>query len=111
MRELGELDSYSQEFSKRGVRVIVASVDGREDTEKTQQRFGHLIVLGDPEHKLTEAIKALHAGAGPGHTDIAAPTTLLLDKSGKVCWTFRPDNVLVRLTPAELLGAVDEHLK
>lgn len=110
MRELGELDSQSAEFSKRGVRIVAVSVDDLEETAKTQQRFPHLIVLGDPEKKLTEAIHALHARAGPGGADVAAPTTLLLDKSGTVRWVFRPDNVIVRLTPNELLSAIDEHL-
>ena len=111
MRELGELDSRFAEFANRGVPIVAVSVDGQEDTAKTQQRFPHLIVWGDPEHRLTNAVAALHRGKGPGGSDIAAPTTLLLDKTGLVCWTFRPERIIVRLTPDELLAAVDEHLK
>jgi peroxiredoxin len=111
MRELGELDSRFAEFANRGVRIVAVSVDGQEDTARTQQRFPHLVVWGDPEHRLTNAVAALHEGKGPGHSDIAAPTTILLDKTGVVRWTFRPEHVIVRLTPDEVLAAVDEHLK
>lgn len=110
MHELGELEAAYPEFEKRGVRLVVLSVDDQETTKRTQQKFPHLIVLADPEHKTTDAFQALHPGAGPGHTDIAAPTTWLLDATGTVRWAFRPDQVLVRLTPPELLAKVDEHL-
>jgi peroxiredoxin len=110
MIELGELDNHFADFSQRGVRLIVVSVDDRENTEKTQHRFPNLIVLGDPERKLTEAIHALHERAGPGQSDVAAPTTLLLDEAATVRWAFRPGRVIVRLQPGELLEEVDAHL-
>ena len=39
------------------------------------------------------------------------PTTFLVDGSGNVRWLFRPERFLVRLSPAELLAAVDANLQ
>jgi peroxiredoxin len=110
MRELGELEKRHADFAKRGVRIVAVSVDDREATELTQRQVPDLIVLGDPDHKTTEAFQAIHAGKGPGGKDIAAPTTFLFDATGTVRWVFRPERVIVRLSPDELLAAVDQHL-
>lgn len=110
MKELGELESQIGEFEKRGVRIVAVSVDDREQTEQTQRQFPHLVVLGDPERKMTAAFHAIHEKAGLDRSDIAAPTTLLLDSNGTVRWTFRPDRVIARQSPADLLAAVDNHL-
>jgi len=40
-----------------------------------------------------------------------SPTTILVDRRGQVRWVFRPTRFINRLTPAELLAAVDEHLR
>jgi peroxiredoxin len=110
MMELGELDSQFADFTQRGVRLIAVSVDDLESSEQTQRRFPNLIVLADPERQLTEAIQAMHRGAGPGRSDVAAPTTLLLDETATVRWAFRPDRVIVRLKPRELADEIDAHL-
>src|SRR5579862_9873545 len=107
MQELGELDRRHEDFTQRGLRVVAVSVDGLDDTAKMQQRFPHLIVLGDPQHSLTDAVHALHVGAGPALSDIATPTTFLLDAQATVRWTFRADRLMVRLTPDQLLSAID----
>jgi peroxiredoxin len=110
LRELGELEKRHADFVKRGLRIVAVSVDDREATELTQRLVPHLTVLGDPDRKMTEAFQAMHPGKGPGGSDIAAPTTFLLDSTGTVRWVFRPERVIVRLSPDELLAAVDEHL-
>jgi len=110
MQELGELDKHQADFAGRGVRLIAVSVDDQEHTAQTQRRFPNLIVLGDAEHKMTAAFQAIHERAGPHGDDIAAPTTFLLDSAGTVRRVIRPERVIVRLTPAELLAEVDQHL-
>ena len=42
--------------------------------------------------------------------DTNAPTTLLLDGAGTVRWFRRPERIIARLSPAELLAAMDETL-
>lgn len=110
MVELGELENRAVDFAQRNVRLIAVSVDGLEDTARTQSRFLHLIALSDANHQMTDAIHAMHAGVGPGGSDVAAPTTLLMDGSAKIRWVFRPNKIIVRLKPDELLAAVDQHL-
>ncbi len=49
----------------------------------------------------------IHEKMGLNQTDTNAPTTFLIDGAGKVRWLFRPDAFVVRLTPDELLAAID----
>lgn len=59
---------------------------------------------------MCQALQVMHPGAGYDGGDVAAPTTILVDGQGTVRWLFRPDRFLKRLSPAELLAAIDEHL-
>jgi hypothetical protein len=49
-------------------------------------------------------------GREPAGSDTAAPTTFLVDGNGSVRWTFRPDRILTRLSPSELLAAIDKEM-
>lgn len=40
-----------------------------------------------------------------------APTTILIDRTGLVRWVGRKDRYIERLTPADVLAAVDQHLR
>jgi peroxiredoxin len=110
MIELGELEKHQADFAQRNVQVVAASVDGLEDSQKTQEKFPHLLVVADPDRKLVSAADVIHHGAGPKGENVAAPTTLLIDRHGDVQWLFRPSRVIERLAPADLLSAVDKHL-
>jgi peroxiredoxin len=109
--ELGELEKHHAEFAKREARIVVASVDGLGDTQKTQIDFKHLIVLSDEQQSLVKALDAVHSRAGPKEEDIAAPTTLLIDRNGRIVWTFRPKRHIERTAVKDLLAAVDKHLR
>jgi peroxiredoxin len=110
MIELGQLEAHWQEFEKRGVRVVVVSVEGQEEAEATQAQFPHLVVVSDAQRKLADAVDVIHPHSAPDGGDTAAPTTILLDGDGTVRWTFRPERVLTRLSPAELLAAIDREM-
>jgi peroxiredoxin len=110
MIELGELEAHHADFAKRNVQLVVASVDGQEDSQKTQAKFPDLLVVSDPKQNLVSAAEVLHPKAGPHGEDVAAPTTFVIDRQGKVQWLFRPSRVIERLSPADLLAAVDKHL-
>jgi hypothetical protein len=58
---------------------------------------------------LTEAASLLHPHAGPSGSDIAMPTTILVDRRGRVRWLYRPPAVVSRLSPDEVLQAIDRH--
>jgi peroxiredoxin len=111
MIELVQLEKSHDEFARRNVHIVVVSQESREDAAQTQAQFPHLIVVADADRKLIAAAGVLHEGANPHGGDAAAPTTILIDRGGVVRWLFRPDVYLTRLSPAELLAAVDEHLK
>jgi peroxiredoxin len=89
----------------------VASVDDQSESQKTQTDFPHLTVIADPGRSLCSAFDVLQKGAGPKGEDVAGPTTFLIDRQGVVRWVFRPDRFITRLTPAQLLAAVDQHVK
>jgi hypothetical protein len=59
--------------------------------------------VADHDHKLIDAAAVLH-------NDVAAPTTILVDKHGVVRALFRPTNVSRRLSPNEVLTMVDKEL-
>ncbi len=111
MIELGQLERRHEDFARRNVRVVASSVEGTEDAAKTQAQFPHLLVLADQGHGLSEAAGVIHPHSGPDGADTSAPTTILVDQGGKVQWLYRSPGVYTRLSPDEVLRAVDEHLK
>jgi len=110
MIELGQLEEHWQEFEAKKVRVVVISIEDQEAAKATQAEFPHLIVVSDEKRKLADAIEVIHKGANPHGGDSAAPTTILIDGTGHVRWIFRPSGVFDRLSPAQLLAAVDREM-
>ena len=111
MIELGELEENHAEFEKRKVRVVVISNDKQGDASETQKEFPHLEVVADTQQKMAKAMQVIHAGMGADGGDTNAPTTFLVDGTGRVRWLFRPDRFLVRLSAEQLLAAIDENLR
>jgi peroxiredoxin len=111
MVELGELEGHHERFDEKRVRVVVISNDDQQTAQKTQADFPHLVVVSDHEQNVAKALQVIHAGAGHEGEDTNAPTTFLVDGSGQVRWFFRPSHIIVRLSPDELLRAIDEHLR
>jgi peroxiredoxin len=110
MLELGQLDSHHEEFAQRNARVVVVSIEDQKTAQDTQTAFPHLVVVADDQRGLVNALNVVHPGSDPHGGDTAAPTTVLVDGRGVVRWTFRPDRVFRRLSPAEVLAALDEHI-
>lgn len=108
MVELGELERRQQEFADRNVRVIAISNDDLATARATQADLPHLLVVSDVDQALANAVQVIHSGEGPGGDDTNAPTTILVDGSGVVRWLRRPERFLVRLSPDEVLAAIDE---
>ena len=110
MIELGELEKQHAEFAKRNARIIAVSLDGQDQAKETQAKFPHLTVVADAKRALVNAVVVLHEHANPNGDDAAAPTTILIDRKGEVKWLYRSDRVITRLSPEELLSAVDKYL-
>jgi alkyl hydroperoxide reductase subunit AhpC len=110
MMELGELESNHEEFEKRGVRVFVISNDDQKTSQLTQADFPHLTVIADTKQTLAKHARMLHPHAGPNDTSTNVPTILLLDGKGTMRYMYRSPQVIERLSPKQVLDAVDEHL-
>jgi peroxiredoxin len=110
MKELGQLETHLQDFESRNARIIAVSIEGPDLARQTQADFPHLLVLSDSERSLAGAAEVLHAHSAPDGGDTSAPTTILLDRDGKVCWLFRPTRHLRRLSPSEVAAALDQHV-
>ena len=109
MIELGQLEAAHEEFRGKA-RVVVISIEDQDEAKETKKDFPHLVVVADADRKLAEAIDVIHRQSAPGGKDTSAPTTIITDGKGIVRWTYRPDRFLTRLNPAEVLGALNEHL-
>jgi alkyl hydroperoxide reductase subunit AhpC len=110
MIELGQLERRNEDFAQRDTRVIVVSMEGLEDARKTQAAFPHLTVIADEGRGLSEAVGLIHARSAPDGRDTSAPTTILVNRQGVVRWLFRPSEVISRLSPNEVLQAIDAKL-
>jgi alkyl hydroperoxide reductase subunit AhpC len=110
MIELGQLERRHHDFEQRHTRVIVVSLEGVEEARQTQADFPHLLVLADQGRGLTEAMELIHPHAKPDGGDAAVPTTVLVDRRGTVRWLYRSGEVIARLSPDEVLQAIDQHI-
>lgn len=109
MLELGELERRYEDFARRNWRVVVVSLEGPDEAKQTQADFPHLLVVADQEHRLSNAVGVVHANSAPGGGDTSAPTTILIDRLGIVRWLYRPPTAISRLSPDEVLSAIDTH--
>src|SRR5262245_57895127 len=110
MIELGQLEKAHAEFEKRKTRVVVVSLEDQDLAKQTQADFPHLVVVADADRKLADAVEVIHRNSTPDGKDSVAPTTILIDGNGTVRWLFRPDRFVRRLSPEEVLAAVDSNL-
>jgi alkyl hydroperoxide reductase subunit AhpC len=111
MTELVQLERRHDEFPKRDARVVVVSVEGTDDARKTQADFPHLTVVSDEDRGLSEAAGLIHPHAAPDGGDTDVPTTILVDRGGTVRWLYRSPSVIERLSPDEVIRAVDRDLR
>jgi alkyl hydroperoxide reductase subunit AhpC len=111
MIELGQLERRHEDFARRNVRVVVVSLEGPDNASKTQADFPHLLVLADKGRGLSEPGGFLHPHAAPGGEDADAPTTVIVDRHGTVRWLYRPGEAITRLSPDDVLQALDLHLR
>ncbi len=112
MKELVQLERRHEDFASKHTRVIAVSVDSLEDTKQTQDQLPHLLVLSDENRGLSDAAELIDTqNKGPNGSAIDAPTTILVDRYGTVRWLYRSGEVLSRLSPDEVLEAIDEQMR
>src|SRR6476659_1715459 len=107
MAELGQLNKRHEDFARRKVQVVAVSLDTEELSRETQDSLKHVRVVADHDRNLINAAGVLHKKANShDDSDAAAPTTILIDRTGAVRWIFGSDNALHRLSPDEVLAAI-----
>jgi alkyl hydroperoxide reductase subunit AhpC len=111
MVELVQLERRHDDFPRRNTRVLVVSIEGVDDAKKTEADYPHLNVVSDHERKLSEAAGLIHPHAAPDGGDADVPTTILVDRQGVVRWLYRSLAVIVRLSPDDVLHAIDQYLR
>ncbi len=110
MVELGQLERRHDDFGRRNTRVIAVSMEGLEAAKKTQADFPHLLVLADEGRGLSNAAALVNFRAKSDGGDADAPTTFLIDGKGMVRWVYRSPEVIARLSPDEVLLAIDQNM-
>ncbi|HVX16353.1 MAG TPA: hypothetical protein VHC22_34525 [Pirellulales bacterium] len=109
MIELGQLERREADFARRKARIVVSSIEGAEEAQQTQADFPHLLVLSDEERGLSNAVQLIHPHSTPEGGDTSAPTTIIVDEQGTVRWLYRSPSAIARLSPDEVLEALDAH--
>ena len=96
------------EFDRRGIRLAAISVDSPETNRSHRQKLGLTFpLLSDANRETIRRYNLLHAGAGPGGSDVALPAEILVDSSGTIRWVNLTDSATVRLRPEEVLTVWD----
>lgn len=111
MIELGQLERQIDEFAKRNTRIIAASMEGVDDSIKTQSEHPRFVVLADQQRGLINPAALVHEKMAQDGGDTTVPTTILVDRRGIVRWIFRPTAVVERIAPDDLLTAIDQNLR
>ena len=107
--ELRGFQSRIAEFDARGVRVAAISADPPETNLEYRRELGLTYpLLSDPGGDVLRRYDLLHAGGGPGGSDISRPAEFLVDAAGNVRWSNVTQSVVVRARPEEVLKAADK---
>src|SRR3954452_5379314 len=110
MTELVQLERRHEDLANKSAQVIAISIEGLDDARKTQADYPHLTVLSDEARSLSEAAGLIHPHASPDGRDADVPTTILVDGDGIVRWLYRSPAVIARLTPDQVLQAIDRNM-
>jgi peroxiredoxin len=109
-----ELRSFQQrlpEFDARGIRIVAISNDPPDVLKRNRANQGFTFpLLSDPKAQVIRRYDLLHAGAGPGHSDISRPAEFLVDRAGTVRWVNLTESITWRARPDEVLSAADAQL-
>ena len=107
MKELGQLQSRQGTLP---FKVWAVSASGRDDARELADRFSPFRFIADQELGMIDAFGVKHEGGGPGGSDIAYPTLILVDGRGGVLWTHRAVRNTDRLPVATVLAEARRRL-
>lgn len=90
-------------FEKQKIRIIAISTDNVEDAANTQKKFPHLMIVSDESQNLTKAVEVMGTHKSPDGKELVEPTSIFIDRNGKVRHIFRGETFLTRLNGEEVL--------
>lgn len=124
--QIHELSTHVRDFQKRGVALIVVSVDNPDHAVETAKEYGlDFDVLSDPDRSAHAAYHVIdHMGgvetfmiarmgadleerSGRKHHDDAIPSVFFIDTSGVIRWSHADPDYSKRPSVAQLLEAID----
>jgi peroxiredoxin len=92
----------------RGTQIVAISVDSPDESRKLCRSQGYTFpLLSDPHAATIRAYGVLHTHGGEEGRDIARPAEFLVDRTGTIRWKNLTENLLARLRPETVLGAID----
>lgn len=125
--QVHELSRSSSEFRRRGVRLVMISVDNPKHAVATAKEYGlDFEVLSDPELAAHTAYRVvdqlggttnfmlarmgvdLEERSGKQHHDVAVPSVFVIDAAGMIRWAHVDPDYAKRPTAAQILEAVDK---
>lgn len=90
------------------MRLVAVSVDTPEVSRAHMTRAGYSFTfLADPTAEVIRRYDLVHAGGGPGGTDIARPAEFYVDRNGIVRWVNLTASIAVRSRPGQILDGID----
>jgi peroxiredoxin len=97
----------NDELVRRGGRLLAISVDPPGQARDVVTR-GKLAfpVLCDVDRRVTRAYGLLHAGAGPGGSDVPVPAHVLVDRGGRIVWRRASRSTVDRPAPGDVLARI-----
>lgn len=83
-------------------------MDTPEQSKKLSEQRGYTFtILADAQREVIRRYDLVHAGGGPGSSDIARPAEFLLDAEGVVRWVNLTESYRIRPRPEDLLATID----
>jgi peroxiredoxin len=106
--ELRGLGAVHEALAARGGGALALSVDTPEQSREVVESLDlPFPILADTGHDVVRRYGLLHAGGGPGGTDIAVPALFLLRPDGAIAWRHVARSIQDRADPADLLDQVE----
>ena len=103
------IEKNLDEFSRAGIRPVAISADTLQQSADLVKTGGYTFpILSDPKAETIRQYHLLHAGGGPGQSDISRPAEFLIDSTGTIRWANFTEDTRVRARAAEMLAAARE---
>lgn len=111
MAELRGLGAINDELRQSGVTLVAVSVDPPAQSAKVVQRL-HLPfpILADEDRMVIGLLGLVHAGGGPGGSDIAIPAHVLVGRDRAILHRYVSTSIQDRLSNGAVLQSVRDAL-